>query len=68
MGRAMRITLEALAFATLIGGQFAAAIAMTAVKRNYYPNENGDLPPQSTKAELDRFHPARPLGQWLIES
>ena len=64
----MTITLEALAFAALISGQFAAAIAMTEVKRNYYPDENGDLLPQSTRAELDRFHPSRPLGQWLIES
>ena len=63
----MRITLEALAFAALISGQFAAAIAMTEVKRNYYPDQNGDLSPQATGAELDRFHPSRPLGQWLIE-
>ena len=61
----MTITPEALAFATLIGGQFAAVIAMSAVKRNFYPNENGDRLPQSTKVEVDRFHPARPLGQWL---
>ena len=64
----MSITPEALAFATLIGGQFAAVIAMASVKRRFYPNENGELPSQSSKAELDRFHPARPLGQWLIGS
>ena len=68
LGGAMTITPEGVAFATLIGGQFAAVIAMTAVKRRFYLNENGDVPPRSTKAELDRFHPARPLGQWLIES
>ena len=62
----MIITPEALAFATIIGGQFAAVIAMSAVKRNFYPNESGDLPPQSINAEVDRFHPARPLGQWLM--
>ena len=63
----MTITLEALAFAILIGGQFGAVIALSAGKRNFYPNESGKLPPQ-TNTQLDRFHPARPLGQWLAES
>jgi hypothetical protein len=62
----MTITSEALAFATLIGGQFAAVIAMSAVRRNFYPNETGDPLPQSASAQIDRFHPARPLGQWLM--
>jgi len=61
------ITLDAVAFVLLIGGQFTAVIAMSAA-RSYYPGENLNLPPQPTRAEMDLFHPSRPLGQWLIEA
>jgi hypothetical protein len=60
------MTIEAFAFALLVGGQLAAIVAMSWVKREFYPDEYGNLPPQSTKDQVERFHPSRPLGQWLI--